>query len=500
MTLHLVIRADGDGAVGSGHVVRSLAVAKEWRRRGWHVTWVTSQMSSRLRHLVEETVDEVVHVHDTRGSPGDVRSLLAHCVPPPAWVLLDGYGFSTAYQEALVQQGHRLAILDDHGRCGPWHAELIVDQNLGAGVDTYAAAPAGTRLLLGPRYALVHASPASAQEVTEERRQGIIITLGASAPPDLVEKVMNTTAAVMDEAVTVVLTGDQPELEQLQESAQRLGIEVVLELPPQEMAARLARARLGVLAGGTTNWEACAAGLPRIIVAWADNQRPVAMTLQEKEVAWAVDPQQDTFSDSLSEALCTLLEDPARLDAMGRAARGCVDGEGARRVVDEMVRPLIVLREWRPEDARLLWSWVNDEGVRRSSLRQDPIPWEEHERWFDQRLHDPATVAFIAQFDDDTPVGQVRFDEVEDHRFEVDVTVAPEHRKQRLAVTILSEAVARLHEMKPEAEAIALVRPENLASIRSFEAAGFRRQGTVTRKNVDTLCFMMEPAGAGDLP
>ena len=46
--------------------------------------------------------------------------------------------------------------------------------------------------------------------------------------------------------------------------------------------------------------------------------------------------------------------------------------------------------------------------VRRFS--SEPIPWEQHQHWFDNKLNDPGCVFFIALDVEGAPIGQMRFD------------------------------------------------------------------------------------------
>ena len=58
----------------------------------------------------------------------------------------------------------------------------------------------------------------------------------------------------------------------------------------------------------------------------------------------------------------------------------------------------------------MLFDWVNEPEVRASAFCPEPIPWERHRGWFDDRLAGDRSRIFIALDADDRPAGQVRFD------------------------------------------------------------------------------------------
>ena len=74
-----------------------------------------------------------------------------------------------------------------------------------------------------------------------------------------------------------------------------------------------------------------------------------------------------------------------------------------------MTHKKLSLREATKEDCTLLFRWVNDPEVRRSSLSSEPIDWEEHVAWLTKKLADPSCHIFIASNTAGDPVGQVRF-------------------------------------------------------------------------------------------
>jgi RimJ/RimL family protein N-acetyltransferase len=130
------------------------------------------------------------------------------------------------------------------------------------------------------------------------------------------------------------------------------------------------------------------------------------------------------------------------------------------------------LRRARQDDVDLLFDWVNRADSLSGKLRtKGPIPYDDHVRWFEARLKEPATVIWIVELGE-TPAGQIRLSEV-DAAVEVDVYLIADARGQGRAEAALRQAFHRYREQGGRATPVALVKKDNTASRRLFERLGF---------------------------
>jgi UDP-2,4-diacetamido-2,4,6-trideoxy-beta-L-altropyranose hydrolase len=138
-------------------------------------------------------------------------------------------------------------------------------------------------------------------------------------------------------------------------------------------------------------------------------------------------------------------------------------------------RPAVRLRPARTADADRVMEWRNDGDAVRFSVTGRPVSKAEHRRWFTALLADRHVRLWIAE-EAGVAVGQVRLD-VTDGTGTVSIAVAREHRGRGMAVSMLRamiEVVAADGDLR---RMTALIHPDNAASLRAFERAGFRRVG-----------------------
>ena len=153
----LLFRADASSAIGMGHAMRCLALAETYSATaGGRSVFLMARPLPAFTERAGGAGAEVRALAAPPGSAGDVNETLATAADLGTdWLVLDGYQFDGAFQAALVDAGHRVLALDDHGHAGRYHAELVLNQNAGADPALYREREPATRLLLGPKYALL---------------------------------------------------------------------------------------------------------------------------------------------------------------------------------------------------------------------------------------------------------------------------------------------------------------------------------------------------------
>ena len=138
---------------------------------------------------------------------------------------------------------------------------------------------------------------------------------------------------------------------------------------------------------------------------------------------------------------------------------------------------MIYLREAEQTDIGLLFTWANDPIVRMNSFRTDPIPYEDHKRWFERIMADDKVLQYI-MMDERNPVGQIRLN-LKNDSAEIGYSIAAEYRGKGYGHKILRLIVNEVKEHHPEIRILtAKVKPENKPSQKLFESEGYEMKYT----------------------
>jgi UDP-2,4-diacetamido-2,4,6-trideoxy-beta-L-altropyranose hydrolase len=492
VTATLLVRADAGPVMGTGHVMRCLALAHAWRSSGGTVTLLGHVPVPALCERIAASGVEFCGLARPHPDPADLRATLTlldrirsiGTVGGPTWTVLDGYHFDARYRDAVAGSGSRLLVIDDLARRPPSAADIVLNQNLGAGEAGQECAPR-TVLLLGPCYALLRPEFAAARgrHVTRARARKILVTLGGADPPNATSLVLCALRQLPfdDWSARVIVGAANRHRDSLRREVRGCQGRAELIESGADMAACMAWADVAVSAAGSTCWELAYMRVPSLLLVIADNQEPSARAADAAGMAVNLGWAEHLTPSLLAERLAELCHDRRGRKAMADSGGRCVDGGGTSRVValmqaidGRLPAAGLTLRPAEAGDIWPIWRLANDPAVRRLSLSPRPIVPEEHAAWFDRRLNDPDTCFWVLDFHG-VILGQIRYQRTGPGEAEISYSVAEPFRRRGLGVRMLREtqdqACCRLGVRRLRA----VVRQENEPSARTFLKARFAR-------------------------
>lgn len=352
------IRADANEGIASGHLARTLSIARELRKMGAEVRFVLADETSRdwlLRLAGSGENWSVSLLEIPYGTPERELPILAALArrEAPDWILVDSYAVSDnwfgALRRALWQEGRAfrrdpaLAFLDDEQKFDP-DVDLVInyDPDTEALRGFYHAARA---CLLGPSYAPLREEFSEFSGKIPPVRpfvRRILISTGGTDPYAMAERLQDILGLCeQKDGRRMVAKAQEP----LSFAVMAPGYPRVLRV-----AELLKTCDLAVSAAGTTLYELCAAGVPTLSFAMADNQ---ALFARKMEAVGAVTYLGDVRNPKVQATMEKRVRDwlEARRQGEGAAANAgwalrqqeasCMhaltDGLGSRRIARELL-------------------------------------------------------------------------------------------------------------------------------------------------------------------
>lgn len=356
--MHVVFRVDASLTMGTGHLMRCLALADALREKGATCRFICRAHPGHLNELIQQRgfVVHALPVESGSEEAADDLSLPVHAAwlgvgwerdahqtqsvlggDPVDWLVIDHYAIDERWERKLKSHCRQLLVIDDLADRAH-ECNVLLDQNLGRAASDYAQlVPLGCRLLVGPTYALLRPEFAAVRLYSLERRQApklqhLFITMGGVDAANATGSVLNVLqhcSLPPDCRITVVLGAHAPWRGTVQAQAVLMRWPTDVKVNVQNMAQLMADCDLAIGAAGSTSWERCCLGVPAILVALAANQEAALAALERAGAAHAV-----LLSELPDKLPLHLLElsDQSRLKNFIDAAAGVTDGLGCLRV------------------------------------------------------------------------------------------------------------------------------------------------------------------------
>jgi UDP-2,4-diacetamido-2,4,6-trideoxy-beta-L-altropyranose hydrolase len=499
----LLIRADASVAIGTGHVMRCLALAQAWQDAGGRAVFATAESTAAVRARIAAEACGMAEISSSPGTSEDALATIAlaggeNC----AWIVVDGYRFGADYQRALKASGFKVAVLDDYGHARHYCADLVLNQNVSASESMYRSRDEKTQLLLGPRYGLLRREFSKWRDWKREVApigHRVLVTMGGSDPANLTARVVNALALVgSNELETIVVVGGSNPYADSMHLSDSVAKKISLRRDVTNMEELMAWADVAISSAGTTCWELCLLALPSLLIDVAENQSALARELGRLHCAIHLGSQGELSGKQIAGQLEKLLGSEEMRRELSIRCRELVDGLGAQRVVSAMGTNLR-LRPAREDDGRLLWEWANDPQVRVAAFSWQPISWEQHQAWFASKMKDPSCRIFIAEDGGGRPVGQFRVDWRSQQEGDIDVSVASEFRATGKGSALIDMGSSRAL-LETGGCLHALVKVGNQASRRAFERAGFRTLGEEVVQGCHAVHYVRSRTQPAKLP
>lgn len=266
--LTLVIRTDASSVIGSGHVMRCLTIASNFRRIGHDVQFWMEILPGHLIDLVK--------------SKGFV---VTQQVVPADLLIVDHYLLDIQWEKSVRTMFRKIVVIDDLAN-RQHDCDLLLDQNV---VTNYERrydnlVPAHCRKLLGPSYLIMRDEFIEARKrssVRTGRVERLLVFMGGSDPTRETLKILEALEQVVTrfKHIDIVVGSSNAYCGEVKRRCEELQLQYHCQI--DYLAELMEKADFAIGAGGTAMWERCYVGLPSSSTVVADNQQATTVMAAE---------------------------------------------------------------------------------------------------------------------------------------------------------------------------------------------------------------------------
>jgi len=333
----ILFRCSADATTGFGHLARCRALAAALASEGIAVSMAGPNHAAR-QASDKQLFANWFEMPADRDSKADASMLSGFARKIGSRMLvIDDYRVDETYQGVLRHEGLRWLQFQSPNGQSIW-SDLVLHANPAVSSADYAGMlrNSATRLLLGPRYALLRAEFGRA---AARRRKGgtarqVMLAFGAGDDRGAIQRTFPPllTAAPPDMRFVVVSGVHNPNNAALVDWLRTVGDgRVTFLIDPPNLIEIMQASDIAVTSGGTLTYELAACGVAMLILAVSDNQLEAA-AWEKQGAAIFLGPMAALMDQRLTDCFAALCRWADARDRMGKRAAQLVDGQGARRV------------------------------------------------------------------------------------------------------------------------------------------------------------------------
>ncbi|UUX51433.1 hypothetical protein NUH88_06985 [Nisaea acidiphila] len=332
----LAIRADADARIGLGHVMRCFALAEGWRARGGEAAVFSGgelpgQVADRLARAGIDF--RMLAASDDGGELALAVSRLG-----ADWLVVDG-PFAGADYVAAARRSAPVLLIDDAAALAPFPVDLLLNQNVQAREESYAAW-SGVRVLAGPRYALIRADLRQdvRKRAIRDIPERVLVLVGGADPNRYLEMLAEAARDALQRGeigegrVDAVIGPANP-----WRPAASVSGSITYHTGVRDLGSLISAADIALSSAGSAVGELALHGTPMVLGASVPVEEPVGAGMAAEGAAVYLGRLGDCARERVVTELVRLLRDAGARQGLSRAASTMVDGRGVERVIDAML-------------------------------------------------------------------------------------------------------------------------------------------------------------------
>lgn len=309
----MLFRADASEKIGSGHVLRCLALAQAFQKRGGKITFLANSLPPSLRQKLHNENIEILLQPRPSGTIQDAAFLKTTAEKGSFdYLIVDVFEPQPGYFAELATGSIPTVIIDDNAAHGPYAGTVLLNPNAQAKNLAYPPSSFPGGRLLGPRNVLLRREiEVLLHDPVPKKENTLLITLGGAniAPMlDLILSAPPLNPGKFSGRLTISVSGTEADTVRRLVSEKGWSHRCHLAVDSPDFVQHLGASSWVISNAGTTFWECVFLGKSCLAIVCAKNQRANALAILSRQPLapiWLPEKGRESLSENVSLLLQT---------------------------------------------------------------------------------------------------------------------------------------------------------------------------------------------------
>ncbi len=358
----VLLRADGSHKIGTGHIMRCIALAQGFDNIGVKSIFVIKDYEKEIRDLIRDYGYDVEIVSRDRDFKEDAMLTADLASRYHAKIIITDINNINAEQEPDLYRTYLKALKDK----GIFLITIEgLDEDIIAGktsvpsdriiIPYYGAEKKrhnfhdNSYLLLGPEYFIFRQDFVAAAAVKKEIKKeasNILVTLGGSDPFNFTIKVAAALTRIdrPDLSIRIIIGAsfDGSVRQEMDNIMRSFKGKYEFLFKSDKMAELMLWADIAIISSGLTKYETALTGTPSIVISHDNVHDEIMEEFEKAGSVLLMKCGKNITEEDISHAVEVLLDDPVLREKMSQRGRDMVDGKGVERIISHIPKEMIV--------------------------------------------------------------------------------------------------------------------------------------------------------------
>lgn len=344
--MNIVFRLDSSNLIGSGHVMRCLALANVLRECKVKVRFICRKLIGNSIQVIRQNGFDVIELMNKPNIQWeqDAKETISYLkqMEKTDWIFLDHYNLDIKWEKEIRPFVYQIAVIDDLAN-REHDCDLLIDQNYyDKTICRYNnLVPNSCTKFIGPRYALLRSEFKETRSFLKTRSgevQQILVFLGGNDADNVTSFLLSAIEEIPllnDKKIHVVVGGSNPNRDKIRERCESKGYQYYCQI--NNIASLMAKSDFAIGAGGLSTWERSCMGLPSLVVSLAHNQDVLIENALSTNIFEYTGQVGSLDYTTFKKKLLELISNPEKLRIMSTNGLNLVDGLGSDRIANYLL-------------------------------------------------------------------------------------------------------------------------------------------------------------------
>lgn len=335
MISKLGIRADGGTDKGMGHIIRCLALAKEFINHNVEVTFITKYCDS-ISEILNKNNTRAIYIPET--DLYDELNIIKGIIKTENLdtILIDSYWINDDYLIKIKENVSLLISIDDNNLYN-YPSDIIINSNIYASDLKYNLLNKNSKLILGSQYAILRDEFLNVKNKEIHKNvENILITMGGTDINNFTPFILDSVKDFPYEFYVIIGSGFEY-IDEIEKKYKNMN-NIHFVYNPSRISEVMNKCDLAISSAGTTTYELGALGIPTILITQATNQINSAKKLNDLDIMINLGHFSYISSKDLKDCINKITKNYNKRLNMSNLSKKYISKDGVKKIIDNIIQ------------------------------------------------------------------------------------------------------------------------------------------------------------------